>query len=444
MKTIVLFLLIQYSIYLNCFFSNFSINFFCKNIATFERGDYIIFYCKEKDGVDIYKYNVKTKKNNFFGHIKGGQNTLYFIDFAENTEISIKVTNKFIKISAYVLRINKRNFQYSKILKNKSSIYEYTEDILLDVNCDGYKDIVIPYSNFYKIYLATKKYANIKFRFFKRLYFGFIETRRKESFYDNVWFKIGYSLPKIYSFKYKSLCFNLVHYISAGIINVYKNNFKKKVAKIVTAKNKDKYEEFIVYPRPELFIHCNSTCNVVHFEHKRGILYITPLYYPYNSVQIQFVKGSILNFTYISKNMFWVLYLPKLNFFDFYELLMKNILDIKLALVREQNKVFNIVYEFPLTTKINLKEDESFITIDVGSFVCAKEVGSNLEIIFSEKDAVYKYTLDLLSNVKKVKEIEKLKTENPIPIIEKYKCLNNMNSLIVFSPHGKINYLEKK
>lgn len=442
MKLFTCLLIIMYSIYLNCFFSNFNINILCKNLATFTSSTYFLLYCKEKDGVDIYKYDIKTKKIHSYGFVKGGKDTLYFVGFIHNIEVFVKVTPKFIKISNYQLGL-KRRFLNSKLIRNHSSIDEYTEDIFVDINCDGFKDIVIPHPRFYKIYIAIVKNNSVEFKLFKKLSCGFIEMRRKESFYDNIWFKIGYSLPKIYSFKFKHRCYNLVYYLSGGIIKVYKNSFKNRVARITTIKDKDKYEEFIVYPRPEPFIYCNRQCKVVHFDHRRGLIFTSLLYYPYKSESRQFVKGAILNFTPLSDNIYWVTYLPKLNFIDFYELLTKNVLDIKLVIVVEQNGIFKIVYEFPLTVKINLNDEKGFISVRAGNFVCIKNMAKKVMMVFSEKDAVYKYILDL-SNPLKPKEIEKLKTENPIELIEKYNCLGNGESVIIFDLYGRVNYLEKK
>ncbi len=444
MKIIISLFLIQYSIYLNCFFRNFDINIFCKYLSTYKGNDYILFYCKEKDGLDVYKYNFATKNISIVWHIKGNKNTIYFIDFIGNTEVIVKVTPKVIKITIHKIYYNSRKFIYTKILKNNSSINEFTEDVFVDVNCDGYNDILIPTFRYYKTYIFVRERKRIFFKFLKKLNFGFFETVRKATPYDNMWFKIGFVLPKVFSYKYKKICFNLVYYSSSGIIYLYKDTFKRKIARINTSKIKDKYKEFIVYPKPQPFIYCNDKCSVIHFSSKKGVIYQTYLYYPYKENQTQFVEGTIINFSHISRNIFWVLYLPKMGFLGFYELLKKNILEIKLGLVKNENSRFSLLFEIPLIVKINFKEKNGFITIQSGNFVCILEKSDALEITFSEKDAVYKYTFKIRKSKDMVDITEKLKTENPIKIFEKYECVQGENSVIINTLEGNIKYYESR
>ncbi len=444
MKLFILLIIIQYSIFLNCFFSNFDINLACKTIATYKSKEYVLFYCKEKNSIDIYKFSPSSKNITLFSYINAPKNALYFVDFVGNKEILLTVTPKKIKITIHKIAVDTRKFIYGKILKNKSSINEFSENIFVDVNCDGYSDILIPCSNYYALYIFTKIRNSISFKFLRKLYFGIIETRRKPAPYDNMWFKFGYTLPKISSFKYKKRCFNLVHYSSAGVIYLFNTTFKKRIARINTARIKDKYEEFIIYPRPQPLVLCDKGCKIIHFANKKGIIYTNFLYYPYKGSEIQLVNGTIINFYTISKNIFLIMYLPKMGFLGFYELLTKNILEIKLGLVKNENNKFTILFEIPLTVKINLKEGDGFITVQSSNFVCLREKNELLEITFSEKDAIYKYTIKIHSDKSKVEIKEKLKKENPLKSFDKYECFRENSAIIIYTNDGKIKYYQEK
>lgn len=445
MKLFVLFIVIHYSIYLNCFFTTFDINLSCKNIYTHKTLNYILFYCKEKDGVDVYKLDLVTKKISIFDNIKGNEDNIYFVDFSGDLEILVKVSPQTIKITLHKIHHNSRQFIYAKRLTNRSSINEFTDRVFVDVNCDGYPDVVIPSLRYYTIYTLVRIQKRFSLKFLKRLYVGYVETMRKRAPYENMWFKISLVLPKISTYKHKNICFNLLYYSSVGIIEIYKNIFKRRVARIRAIKSKDKYDEFIVYPRPHPFIYCNTQCSLIHFASKKGTIYNTSLYYPYQHNEIQLVRGTLINFSHIANDIFWILYVPKMGFLGFYELLTKNTLEIKLGIVKNEKNSFSMLFEISLMVKINLKEEEGFITPQAGNFVCIMKANNRLlEIAFSEKDAIYKYIMKLAPNRNKIDITDKSKMDNPVKIFNKYECFSEKNAVILFTSSGKIKYLEKK